>query len=146
VIAGDKQAVLRAKEIAMEHGARSVLELSVSAPFHCPLMQPVAEGLSRMLQNVEVHPYSVGVISNVEARVNVNAARVKDLLIRQVVHPVRWEESVQEIEALGCKRTIEIGPGKILRGLMKRISPSVEIQNLEGPNDLRKILAQMNAQ
>jgi [acyl-carrier-protein] S-malonyltransferase len=146
VIAGDKQAVLRAKEIAMEYGARSVLELPVSAPFHCPLMQPAAEGLSGVLQNVEIHPYSVGVITNVEATVNLNAARVKDLLIKQVVCPVRWEESVQEIEALGCKRAIEIGPGKILKGLIKRIRPSVEIQNLEGPRDLKKILAQPHAQ
>jgi [acyl-carrier-protein] S-malonyltransferase len=146
VIAGDKQAVLRAKEVAVEAGARSVVELPVSAPFHCPLMEPAALGLSRVLQDVEVNPYSIGVVTNVEATVNVQPERVKELLIKQVVCPVRWEESVKEIEALGCNRAIEIGPGKILKGLTKRISPALEVQNLDRPGDLQRILAKTNAQ
>lgn len=145
VIAGDRQAVLRAKELAMEGGARSVVELPVSAPFHCPLMQPAAEGLSRVLQGIEVSSYSIGVVTNVEATVNTKPERVKELLIKQVVCPVRWEESVKEIEALGCNKAIEIGPGKILKGLTKRISPSLEVQNLGKPGDLQN-LSKPNAQ
>jgi [acyl-carrier-protein] S-malonyltransferase len=109
-------------------------------------MEPAAVGLSRVLQDIEVNSYSIGVITNVEATVNIQPERVKELLVMQVVCPVRWEESVREIEALGCNRAIEIGPGKILKGLAKRISPSLEVQNLDRPGDLQRILMKPNAQ
>ncbi|HWP59240.1 MAG TPA: ACP S-malonyltransferase [Candidatus Acidoferrales bacterium] len=139
VIAGARGAVLRAKELALQAGAKSVVELPVSAPFHCALMKPAAEGLERVLEKVDVRPYSIGVVTNVEAKVNLDPLRVKGLLVRQVVSPVRWEESVKEIERLGCTGAIEIGPGRVLRGLIKRISPALVVHNLETPEDLSKV-------
>ena len=141
VIAGAKPAVARAMALAKERGAKRVLDLSVSAPFHCQLMQPAAEGLRNVLSKVEIHSFHIGVITNVEADVNLDASRVKSLLIEQAVRPVRWEESVKKIAALGCNRAVEIGPGKVLKGLMKRIVPALEVDNFESPSDLSKMMA-----
>lgn len=139
VISGSKEAVGRAMALAKERGAKRVLELPVSAPFHCPLMRPAAEGLSRVLNDVVVGPLAMGVISNVAAEVNLDANRVKPLLVAQAVEPVRWEESVRKLAALGCTKAWEIGPGKVLKGLMKRITPELEVENFETPQDLAKI-------
>ena len=141
VIAGARQAVARAMALAKERGAKRVLDLPVSAPFHCQLMQPAAEGLEKVLNDITVHPYNVGVVTNVEAEVNLDVGRVKSLLIEQAVRPVRWEESVKKLGALGCDRAVEIGPGKVLKGLMKRILPSLEVDNFESPSDLSKMAA-----
>lgn len=139
VITGSRAAVLRAMNLARERGARRVLELPVSGPFHCPLMLSAAEGLKNVLSRVMVRPYSIGVITNVEATVNLDASRVKSVLVDQVVGPVRWEESVRRLEELGCSRVLEIGPGRVLTGLIKRISPLLRVENVEGPEDIRKI-------
>jgi len=139
-IAGERRAVLQAMAMAEERGAKRVLELAVSAPFHCPLMAPASEGLRGVLADVTVNPFSVGVITNVEATINLDSERVKSLLIEQAVSTVRWEESVCLLEKLGCDRVIEIGPGKVLKGLIKRISRSLGVENLETPEDLEKIL------
>lgn len=141
VIAGAKQAVARAMMLAKERGAKRVLDLPVSAPFHCQLMQPAAEGLKKVLNDITVHPFHVGVVTNVEADVNLDAWRVKSLLIEQAVRPVRWEESVKKLGALGCDRAVEVGPGKVLKGLIKRILPTMEVDNFESPSDLSKIAA-----
>jgi [acyl-carrier-protein] S-malonyltransferase len=141
VIAGTKSAVNRAMALAKERGAKRVLELPVSAPFHCQLMQPAAEGLQKILSAVDVQPFSVGVITNVDADVNLDVSRVKSLLSEQAVRPVRWEESVKKLAELGCTRALEIGPGKVLKGLMKRIAPSLETDNFEVPQDLVRLAA-----
>jgi [acyl-carrier-protein] S-malonyltransferase len=141
VIAGARSAVERAMALAKERGAKRVLDLPVSAPFHCQLMQPAAEGLERTLHDVAVQPFGIGVITNAEADVNRSAERVKALLIEQAVRPVRWEESVKKLVALNCHRAIEIGPGKILKGLMKRIAPTMELENFETPQDLSKVVS-----
>ena len=140
VISGSREAVLRAMAMARERGAKRVLELPVSAPFHCPLMQPASEGLKRVLADVDVKPFSIGVITNVEASINLDSSRVKSLLVKQAVQPVRWEESVKLLEELECARVVEIGPGKVLSGLIKRISPRLEVINVESPQDLKKII------
>ncbi len=139
VIAGSKAAVNRAMSIAKERGAKRALHLPVSAPFHCQLMRPAAEGLRKVLDDVTVHPLSMGVVTNVEADVNLDTGRVKSLLIEQAVQPVRWEESVRKLESLGCARIWEIGPGKVLRGLINRISPALLLDNFESPQDLGKL-------
>ena len=141
VIAGARRAVLRAMALARERGAKRVLELPVSAPFHCPLMRPVSDGLKKVLADVTVHPFSIGVITNVAATLNCDSEKVKSLLVEQVVRPVRWEESVKKIEELGCRRVWEIGPGRVLSGLIKRISPGLEVENFEGSQELQKIVA-----
>ena len=140
VIAGAKSAVQRAMALAKERGAKRVLDLPVSAPFHCQLMQPAAEGLERTLHDVAVQPFDIGVITNAEADVNRSAERVKALLIEQAVRPVRWEESVKKLVALNCQRAIEIGPGKILKGLMTRIERNMELENFEAPQDLSRVI------
>ena len=140
VIAGAKNAVARALLLAKKRGAKRVLDLPVSAPFHCQLMRPAAEGLSEILRVVSVGPLSIGVVTNVAAEVNLDPGRVKSLLIDQAVRPVRWEESVRKLEALGCTRACEIGPGKVFKGLIKCISPAMEVDNFEAPQDLAKIM------
>ncbi|MFQ5902225.1 MAG: ACP S-malonyltransferase [Candidatus Binatia bacterium] len=140
VIAGARSGVLRAMAMARERGAKRVLELPVSAPFHCPMMIPASEGLRKVLSDVTVQPFSVGVITNVEASINLDHNRVKPLLVEQMVRPVRWGESVKQLEELGCHRVLEIGPGRVLKGLIKRISPRLEVENLEAPQDLNKIV------
>jgi [acyl-carrier-protein] S-malonyltransferase len=141
VIGGSKPAVARAMALAKQCGAKRVLDLPVSAPFHCRLMQPAADGLKEILDKIAVHPFTVGVVSNVEADVNFDADRVKSLLVEQAVFPVRWEESVKKLGALGCHRAIEIGPGKVLKGLIKRILPAMEVENFEAPADIAKLAA-----
>lgn len=141
VIAGAKNAVVRAMALAKERGAKRALDLPVSAPFHCELMRPAADGLKLVLQNITVNPFTIGVVTNVEAAVNRDCERVKDLLVEQAVRPVRWEESVKQLSALGCQRALEIGPGKVLKGLIKRIAPSLETANLETPQDLPSLKA-----
>jgi [acyl-carrier-protein] S-malonyltransferase len=139
VVAGAKNAVVRAMALAKERGAKRALDLPVSAPFHCELMRPAAEGLKQVLQNVPVHSFTVPVVTNVEADVNRDCGRVKDLLVEQAVRPVRWGESVKKLSELGCQRALEIGPGKVLRGLIKRIAPSMDTDNLETPADLARL-------
>ncbi len=136
VIAGAKQAVVRAMALAKERGAKRALDLPVSAPFHCELMRPAADGLKQVLQNITVNPFTVGVVTNVDAAVNRDCQRVKDLLVEQAVRPVRWEESVKKLSELGCQRALEVGPGKVLKGLIKRIAPALETDNFETPQDL----------
>jgi [acyl-carrier-protein] S-malonyltransferase len=139
VIAGAKSAVTRAMSIAKERGAKRVLDLPVSAPFHCRLMRPAAEGLRKILDPIAIQPFSIGVVTNVEAEVNLDASRVKSLLVDQAVQPVRWEESVRTLAGLGCVRLWEIGPGKVLKGLNSRISPDLTTENFETPQDLGKV-------
>jgi len=125
VIAGDADAVDRACSLAKERGARRALPLNVSAPFHCALMQPAAERLREVLDTVEFHPMRCPVISNVEARAYSDSSKARDLLVAQVTHPVRWRESVESLAELGCRVAIEVGPGKVLSGLVKRIAPDL---------------------
>lgn len=123
VIAGHADAVRRAIATAKARGAKRAVELAVSAPFHCSLMAAAADGLARVLASVPVQPLRVGVIANVTAALNSDHLQVKELLVRQVTAPVRWEESVQRLHALGCQAAVEIGPGRVLTGLLKRIVP-----------------------
>ena len=139
VIAGSRAAVSRAMSLAKEHRAKRVLDLPVSAPFHCQLMQPAAEGLERVLDDIAIRSFSIGVVTNVEADVNLDAGRVKSLLVEQAVQPVRWEESVRTLERLGCFRLWEIGPGKVLKGLISRINRNLQTENFETPKDLVKL-------
>jgi [acyl-carrier-protein] S-malonyltransferase len=131
VIAGNVGAVTRAIEIAKGRGYRKAMLLPVSAPFHCALMQPAAERLAGVLAQVVVADPQVPVISNVEALPNSFGARVRELLVAQVCAPVRWDESVQNMAELGVTRFIEIGPGKVLAGLVKRIVKESEVVNIE---------------
>jgi [acyl-carrier-protein] S-malonyltransferase len=129
VIAGHRAAVARAGEAARRAGGR-LLPLNVSAPFHCALMAPVAAELATALAAVAVAPLAVPVVSNVEATVNADAARVRDLLTAQVTAPVRWSQSMQTLQALGCRRAIEVGPGQVLTKILQRMRLAIAAETL----------------
>ena len=143
VISGHTGAVSRAVEIALERGAKKAVMLAVSAPFHCSLMKPAAEKLKEALQDVPVYDIHIPVISNADAQPYPSKEEIKNLLVKQVNHPVRWEESMREMVAKGVKTVIEIGPGKVLTGLMRRITKEVKTLNLEDPKGLKEI-SQLN--
>lgn len=139
VIAGHATAVNRAIEIAKGRGFRKAMLLPVSAPFHSPLMVPAGERLAGVLAAVEVANLSAPVISNVEAKPNSDKGRIKELLVRQVSAPVLWDASVQEMAALGVTSAVEIGPGKVLSGLVKRITKDIATANVEDVAGLKAL-------
>ena len=131
VIAGSVAAVARAIEIAKGRGFRKTMLLPVSAPFHCALMKPAADRLSAVLDTITIHELSVPVIANADAAPNSSKDRVKPLLVTQVCSPVLWEQSVNTMSALGVTRFVELGPGKVLSGLVKRINKEAVLANIE---------------
>jgi len=137
VIAGNTEAVDRAMNLAKEHGAKRALPLPVSAPFHCRLMIPAGERLADVLAGIKVGDMTVPVITNVEATPNRDASRVCQLLVDQVSAPVRWEDTIACMIELGVERYIEIGPGKVLAGLVKRMAKDSTIQNVQNVADIR---------
>ena len=139
VIAGHKDAVDRAAAAAKAKGAKLVKLLAVSAPFHCALMQPAADRLASELARVEVKTPAVPVVTNVEAKPNQDAARVKDLLARQVTAPVRWEESVQCLAGLGVNAVVEVGAGNVLGGLVRRIAPDIAVHAAGDPDSIEAL-------
>ena len=145
VIAGHAQAVERAGARCKELGAKRVMPLPVSAPFHCALMDPVKPRLGEVLARVKVGAPTVPVVTNVEARPNQDAARVVPLLLEQVSSVVRWIECVEALKAEGVTRLVELGPGKVLSGLTKRITKDIESFNVEDAASLEKALAVLGA-
>jgi [acyl-carrier-protein] S-malonyltransferase len=138
VIAGHTKAVGRAIERVKQEGKKAVL-LPVSAPFHSPLMRPAGERLEKVLEGISVNDLKIPVVTNVEAEVNDSKDMIKGLLVAQVSRPVRWEESMEKIIERGIEQVLEIGPGKVLSGLMKRIDHRIETKNLEDVQTLKKI-------
>lgn len=138
VIAGHSKAVQRAMEMVKQKGKKAML-LPVSAPFHSPLMKPAGVRLNEAMEGVTVGALNVPVVTNVEAEINTSKERVKPLLVAQVSSPVRWEESMRKMIEEGIEQFLEIGPGKVLSGLAKRIDPKVETRNLEDIQSLKKI-------
>ena len=145
VIAGDAGAVAEAGLRLKEAGAKRVLPLPVSAPFHCALMEPVKGRLEPVLRAVAWREPSVPVVTNVEAKANREVARIVPLLVEQVTAPVRWIEIVQELARLGVTRVVEIGPGTVLGGLVRRIEKGVEVHSVSDPASLEKTLAAIGA-
>jgi len=138
VIAGDSKAIERAIEKVKQEGKKAIL-LPVSAPFHSPLMKPAGERLEKALEGIIVRDLKVPVVTNVEAEINRSKERVKGLLVAQVSSPVRWEESIRRMIEDGIEQVLEIGPGKVLSGLTKRINPNVEAKNVEDLQTFKKI-------
>lgn len=139
VIAGSVTAVARAIEIAKARGFRKAMLLPVSAPFHCALMQPAADRLAVVLDKVAVHDMSMPVIANADAAPNSDKDRVKPLLVTQVCSPVLWEQSVNAMSTLGVTKYIELGPGKVLCGLVKRINKEAALSNVEDVAGIKKV-------
>jgi [acyl-carrier-protein] S-malonyltransferase len=146
VIAGHAGAVARASEGLKAAGAKRVLPLPVSAPFHCQLMHPVTERLRPLLERIAFKTPSAPVVSNVEATPNADATKMVSLLLRQIVSPVRFTESVRALTALGVTHAVELGPGRVLSGLLKRIDTTVQSTNVEDSASLTKALAALGPQ
>lgn len=141
VIAGDHSALGRAVEELSQRGARKCIPLSVSAPFHSSLMKPAGERLSVDLAGVDVRDPSIPVVSNVTAGYHGSGQTVKDLLVKQVFSPVRWEECVETLIEGGAKNFVEVGPGRVLSGLVRKISRDAKVMNVEDGSSLEKVLA-----
>lgn len=141
VIAGHTAAVNRAIELAKDNGAKKAMLLPVSAPFHCALMMPAGERLASVLEHVVFQPLNIPVVTNVEARANADHSRIRELLVAQVSAPVRWDASVLTMVDQGVERFIEIGPGKVLSGLIRRIERKMAIANIEDVASLKTLKA-----
>jgi [acyl-carrier-protein] S-malonyltransferase len=131
VISGHMKAVERAIALAPGMGAKRAVPLPVSAPFHSPLMEPAGQRLGAELARIEIRELKAPVVTNCEAEPNTAKERVRDLLVRQVSSPVRWEDSMNRMIELGAARFVEIGPGQVLLGLLRRIDGTREMFHLE---------------
>ena len=138
VISGDREAVEKASVIAKERGAKRVIPLPVSVPSHSPLMDTAANKLEQELKKIGFKHLGIPIITNVEAEPITSSDRVKELLVRQLYSPVRWVESVLKMKELGVTNMLEIGPGKVLTGLVKRTTSSIQTFNIEKPEDVYK--------
>lgn len=144
VIAGHKAAVERACEAAKAAGAKRALLLPVSAPFHSSLLKPAADVLAGALAQVTVLAPQVPVINNVDVASPIEPGAIRDALVRQAWHPVRWVETLQAMKAQGVTHVIECGPGKVLAGLTKRIDPDMVGMSITDPASLVAALAVVN--
>jgi [acyl-carrier-protein] S-malonyltransferase len=140
VISGNKTAVERAIEIAKTKGVKRAMLLPVSAPFHCALMAPAAEAMAQSLTATPPRSPIVPLIANVSAAKVTDPAEIRDLLIAQVTATVRWRESVLAMTALGVDSFIELGTGKVLAGLVKRIAPDAAAASAGSPADIEALL------
>ena len=136
VVSGDKAAVERAVEIAKAKGAKRAMLLAVSAPFHCRLMQPAADAMAEALAKVTVNKPVVPVVANMLASPVTDPDRIRELLVEQVTGTVRWRESVAYMAAQGVTHFLEIGSGKVLSGLVKRIADGAVGIAVGTPNDI----------
>ena len=136
VISGAAKAVAAACEAAKAAGAKRALPLPVSAPFHCALMRPAADRLAPELRAIPQGPFAFPVVANVTAAAYEAGDVVAEVLIRQITAPVRWEESVRTMRAAGADAFLEVGPGKVLSGLLRRIEKDTATASFCGPADL----------
>jgi [acyl-carrier-protein] S-malonyltransferase len=139
VIAGDAAAVARAGECAKARGARKVIPLKVSAPFHCALMKPAEDRLAPELRTLAARDPRVPVVANVDALPKLDADASIAALIHQVCAPVRWEASVRRLASDGVTAYVEVGPGTVLSGLVKKIAREATILNLDQPAGLAAV-------
>jgi [acyl-carrier-protein] S-malonyltransferase len=145
VIAGEKNAVEDAMKMAKTAGAKKVLALAVSAPSHCALMIEASNRLGELLNTIDVRDPEVPIVSNADAVFLMSAERIKASLIKQLNSPLLWEDSVRNMVARGIDTFIEVGPGKVLTGLIKRIEPSAKLFNVDNTASLNKTLEALKA-
>jgi len=140
VIAGHATAVDRASELCKKAGARKAMRLAVSAPFHCALMMPAQERLARDLERLPFRDATVPLVNNVDARPVRDGAECRDGLVRQVSSTVRWQEVVERLAGEGVDTVIEVGPGTVLSGLVKKIDKGLRVLHVEDPGSLQTTL------
>jgi [acyl-carrier-protein] S-malonyltransferase len=143
VISGHAEAVKRAVELASAGGAKRAVMLPVSAPFHSSLMQPAAQRLEADLRTTAFHKLRVPLVNNADAELTTSGDEARESLIRQVTLPVRWEESVRELIDQGVNTFVEVGPGRVLTGLLRQIDRSIHVFNVEDEKSLRSTLEKL---
>jgi len=144
VIAGEREAVEEAIAMAKGAGAKRAVPLAVSVPSHCTLMAGASDRLAAYLDTVEFRTPDVPVVNNSDALVLTNPDRIKSSLIKQLSLPLLWEDSIRKIAETGVNTFVEVGPGKVLSGLIKRIEPAARIFNVEDPTSLDRTLQEFN--
>ncbi len=143
VISGRAEAVKRAVEIASQNGAKRAVMLPVSAPFHCELMLPAQVLLEKDLRAAKFHNLRFPLITNVEAEAVTTGEEAREALIKQVCLPVHWEDSIRQMVELGVNTFIEVGPGRVLSGLLRQIDRSVRCFNVEDPASMESMLEKL---
>ena len=144
VVAGHASAVARLGELAAAEKGR-VIPLKVSAPFHCALMAPAAIAVKEALGKAPLAPLRFPVVANFDAQPNTDPARAAELLVKQVDGPVRWEQSVRRMASVGVTHALEIGPGKVLAGLVKRIAKEIKVLSVSDAAGVREAIDFMKA-
>lgn len=144
VLSGDKEAIDRACILAKEAGAKRAMPLSVSAPFHCSLMQPAADAMAEALAGISIKAPCVPLVANVTAAAVAETDAIPELLVEQVTSMVRWRESVQWMGAQGVEQLVELGTGKVLTGMVKRIDKSLASKAIQTPEDIEAFCAELN--
>ena len=140
VISGEAEAVERAVKAAKQHGARRAVSLPVSAPFHCRLMKPAGERLGEILAQTEVADPKIPLVTNVDAQLTSSTATIRSALLRQASSPVLWEDSIGTLQDQGVDTFVEVGPGTVLSGLIKRIAKEATLRNVEDEQSLRSTM------
>jgi len=143
VVSGEIKALEKLSLIAKEKGARMAIPLKVSAPFHSSFMEAAKEKLARYLENVKIDNPKIPIICNVSADYINNKEEVRTALIKQMTHPVRWVDSIKKMSTEGINCFIEVGPGKVLKGLIKQIIPESEVYNVFDSNSLQNVVEKM---
>ena len=140
VITGKKEAVAEAMPKLQEAGALKVVELNVSGPFHSPLLKGAGEELAKELENVELGDLKIPYFANVNASKVNDKAQIKELLKEQVFSPVRWEQTLYELEKMGVDTIVEVGPGRTIAGFVRKTVPSIKVIGVSTPEDIEKLL------
>ncbi|SFJ61089.1 ACP S-malonyltransferase [Thermoflavimicrobium dichotomicum] len=143
-ISGHAEAVKKAGEKALEEGAKRVIPLSVSGPFHSSLMQPAADRLRQTLENISIQDTKIPVVANVTARPVTQAEEIRQLLVKQVASPVLWEDSVRFMIEQGVDTFVEIGAGNVLSGLVKKVNRKVQTLSVQDPETLNATIEKLN--
>ncbi len=141
VIAGEKKAVEAAMEIARTKGAKKVIPLAVSVPSHCPMMMQAGERLARELEKVKIDDLRIPIVNNADAKFLRTSSELRPSLIKQISSPLYWEDSITRMTAGGCDTFVEIGPGKVLSGLVKRIVRDAKVLNVEDMKTMNDALS-----
>jgi [acyl-carrier-protein] S-malonyltransferase len=141
VIAGQRPAVEYAVELLKGRGAKKAVMLAVSAPFHCELMRPAAERLQPLLEQAAFSDPAVPLVSGIDAEIITSGEQARQCLVRQVTLPVRWKDSVLRLIQEGVTRFVEVGPGKVLSGLVRQIDRNCEVINIDDPESLEQAVA-----
>jgi [acyl-carrier-protein] S-malonyltransferase len=141
VIAGEKQAVEKAMELAKARGAKKVIPLAVSVPSHCAMMKQAGEKLAHELKTVTINDLRIPIVNNADAKFLRTAAQLRPSLIKQISAPLYWEDSIRNMVADGYDTFIEIGPGKVLSGLVKRIAKDAKVLNVEDQKSMNETLS-----